>query len=102
MSEIQIEVFGRKCGVVVGKALMIVRDSKKHRFRKFDGYGLSIAVICAAQEKGATKVQMEIQDKNETYEASFEDFMEKGKDWTDMDGHDKQKILPLSEWKKVK
>jgi hypothetical protein len=40
-------------------------------------------------------------DGKETYTANIMDFIEKGKDWNDLNGHDKQKILPLKDWRKV-
>ena len=95
----KIEVFGKDCGEVVGNVLMTVRNSRKHLFHRYNGYGLSLETIKKAKQLGAVRVEIEVPNNNELLVANLDDFLNKGKDWTDLDGLDPQKILPLKEFK---
>lgn len=90
-------VNGHEVGTLIGKTLLTYRHSKRHFFRRFNGYGLSVATIIAARSKGAMQVQIEVVDTGDSLTAPFTDFFEKGHKW--VDGlTDVQFILPLEKF----
>ncbi len=97
-----ITVFGRNIGVIVGKTLLCKKDSRRHLLRKHNGYGLSIIAMQTAISMGASQIQIDVIDKNETLMASFDDFIKYGIDFSNEGGHDKQKVLPLEYFERTK
>ena len=87
----------RVVGELIGGTYHTVRDTKKHFFRMYQGYGISRNILEAAKSFGCIKIDVEEHGANGASHliSDIETWFRKGRPYSYED--DEQLILPVKE-----
>lgn len=91
---------GKTYGVVIGDTFHKRVDSRIHRFRKLNAYGIQQNVLDFLQDNGVQFVQVEETDTGNIYLAALADYIRRGVPIDE--GHGQQVMLPLKYFEHVK
>ena len=86
---------GKVCGVLKDGTYFKEVDSRKHKMRIYDGYGISDEIVNAIYPE-CNRIRLREKDTKRIYEVSMEDFMSKAfvKNWDGL-----QYFLPIKFWR---
>ena len=82
MNNLIYNPLGQIAGYVNFDTYYTQKDSTKHLFKKFQGYGISETILSQLKDKGVRTIQILEVDTNKTYRIAVENFEKSKKSYT--------------------